>query len=74
MFSPLSDNQFIEERRKALKRYLNLLARHPVINEDKILHFFLTFAGTVCNVTNDNHLFIVFSHIYMAQNIFIQLI
>ncbi|KAG8189274.1 hypothetical protein JTE90_019034 [Oedothorax gibbosus] len=41
-----ADNQFIEERRKALKRFLNLLGRHPVISEDKILHFFLTFAGT----------------------------
>ncbi|KFM81164.1 Sorting nexin-8, partial [Stegodyphus mimosarum] len=41
-----ADNQFIEERRKSLKRFLNLLARHPVISEDKILHFFLTFSGT----------------------------
>ncbi|XP_054712523.1 sorting nexin-8-like [Uloborus diversus] len=41
-----ADNQFIEERRKALKRFLTLLARHPVISEDKILHFFLTFSGT----------------------------
>ncbi|KAF8789697.1 sorting nexin-8-like isoform X1 [Argiope bruennichi] len=41
-----ADDQFIEERRKSLKRFLNLLARHPVISEDKILHFFLTFSGT----------------------------
>uniref|UniRef100_A0A2L2YED2 Sorting nexin-8-like n=1 Tax=Parasteatoda tepidariorum TaxID=114398 RepID=A0A2L2YED2_PARTP len=41
-----ADEQFLEDRRKSLKRFLNLLARHPVISEDKILHFFLTFSGT----------------------------
>lgn len=41
-----ADSQFIEERRKSLKRYLNLVARHPVLSEDKILHFFLTFTGS----------------------------
>ncbi|UYV75916.1 SNX8 [Cordylochernes scorpioides] len=36
---------FLETRRKALKRFLTLVARHPIIAEDKILHFFLTYVG-----------------------------
>ncbi|XP_023221676.1 sorting nexin-8-like isoform X1 [Centruroides sculpturatus] len=41
-----ADSQFLEDRRKALRRFLLLLARHPIISEDKILYFFLTFVGS----------------------------
>ncbi|XP_075230671.1 sorting nexin-8-like [Lycorma delicatula] len=36
------DAQFVEERRKALRRWLTLIARHPVLSEDQILIYFLT--------------------------------
>uniref|UniRef100_A0A2R5LKU5 Putative sorting nexin-8-like apis mellifera sorting nexin-8-like protein n=1 Tax=Ornithodoros turicata TaxID=34597 RepID=A0A2R5LKU5_9ACAR len=42
----IADAQFIEERRRALKRFLTLVARHPVLSEDKSLVVFLTFNGT----------------------------
>lgn len=37
-----ADSQFIENRRKSLRRWLTLIARHPVLSEDPILHYFLT--------------------------------
>ncbi|XP_013789133.1 sorting nexin-8-like isoform X2 [Limulus polyphemus] len=40
-----TDAHFIEERRKALKRFLTLVVRHPNISEDPLIHFFLTFLG-----------------------------
>ncbi|CAF3957253.1 unnamed protein product, partial [Rotaria magnacalcarata] len=42
------DKEFIEERRRSLKRYLQILCRHPVICETEIIKFFLTFQGTSC--------------------------
>ncbi|CAF3561160.1 unnamed protein product [Rotaria sp. Silwood1] len=40
------DKEFIEERRRSLKRYLQILCRHPIICETEIIKFFLTFQGT----------------------------
>lgn len=40
-----ADSVFMEERRRALKRFLTVICRHPVVAEDKIVHFFLTFNG-----------------------------
>ncbi|XP_054282836.1 sorting nexin-8-like [Macrosteles quadrilineatus] len=37
-----ADTQFIEERRRSLTRWLTLVARHPTISTDPILHYFLT--------------------------------
>ncbi|XP_068674297.1 sorting nexin-8-like [Montipora foliosa] len=38
--------EFIEARKRALKRFLTLVARHPVLCEDKIVNFFLTVKGS----------------------------
>jgi hypothetical protein len=43
----LVDKEFIEERRRSLKRYLQILCRHPTICETELIKFFLTFQGTV---------------------------
>uniref|UniRef100_T1JGV2 PX domain-containing protein n=1 Tax=Strigamia maritima TaxID=126957 RepID=T1JGV2_STRMM len=40
-----ADAEFIEERRRCLKRYLTLICRHPIISEDRIVSFFLSFVG-----------------------------
>ncbi|XP_040845900.1 sorting nexin-8 [Ochotona curzoniae] len=40
-----ADREFIEERRRALKRFLNLVARHPPLCEDVLLKLFLSFSG-----------------------------
>ncbi|KXJ27091.1 Sorting nexin-8 [Exaiptasia diaphana] len=41
-----ASKEFIEARRKALKRFLTLVARHPVLCEDKIVIFFFTIKGS----------------------------
>ena len=41
------NREFIEQRKKALKRFINIIARHPQIYDDKLLKFFLTFTGNV---------------------------
>ncbi|KAK2150840.1 hypothetical protein LSH36_386g02005, partial [Paralvinella palmiformis] len=40
------NREFIEHRKKALRRFLTLIARHPVISDDAIVKYFLTFKGT----------------------------
>ncbi|CAH1277511.1 sorting nexin-8-like [Branchiostoma lanceolatum] len=40
-----ADREFIEGRRKSLRRFLNLVARHPSFSEESLLKFFLTFGG-----------------------------
>jgi hypothetical protein len=40
-----ADSHFIEERRKALRRWLTLVARHPALSGDPLLSFFLTYSG-----------------------------
>lgn len=42
-----ADREFIEARRRALKRFINLVARHPPFSEDVILKLFLSFSGPV---------------------------
>ncbi|KAM4812834.1 sorting nexin-8 [Urocitellus parryii] len=41
-----ADREFIEGRRRALKRFINLVARHPPFSEDTILKLFLSFSGS----------------------------
>ncbi|KAH9491365.1 sorting nexin [Bulinus truncatus] len=40
-----ASREFIEQRRKSLRRYLNIVARHPQMHEDMLVKFFLTFTG-----------------------------
>ncbi|XP_005397882.1 PREDICTED: sorting nexin-8 isoform X1 [Chinchilla lanigera] len=40
-----ADREFIEGRRRALKRFINLVARHPPFSEDTTLKLFLSFSG-----------------------------
>ncbi|XP_021503228.1 sorting nexin-8 [Meriones unguiculatus] len=40
-----ADREFIEGRRRALKRFINLVARHPPFSEDTLLKLFLSFSG-----------------------------
>ncbi len=47
IFKFLVDKEFIEERCRSLKRYLQMLCRHPIIYDTEIIKFFLTFLGTV---------------------------
>uniref|UniRef100_A0A8C5UIF9 Sorting nexin-8 n=1 Tax=Malurus cyaneus samueli TaxID=2593467 RepID=A0A8C5UIF9_9PASS len=42
-----ADREFIESRRRALKRFINLVARHPPFSEDVLLKLFLSFSGSV---------------------------
>lgn len=44
---PPADREFIEARRRALKRFINLVARHPPFSEDGVLKLFLSFSGPV---------------------------
>ena len=46
-FVVLVDREFLEERRRALKRYLQNLCRHPIICEKDMIKFFLTYQGEV---------------------------
>ncbi|XP_048186252.1 sorting nexin-8 isoform X2 [Perognathus longimembris pacificus] len=41
-----ADREFIEGRRRALKRFINLVARHPPFSDDVILKLFLSFSGS----------------------------
>ncbi|XP_007941209.1 sorting nexin-8 [Orycteropus afer afer] len=41
-----ADREFIEARRRALKRFINLVARHPRFSEDVVLKLFLSFSGS----------------------------
>ncbi|XP_048846234.1 sorting nexin-8a [Brienomyrus brachyistius] len=41
-----SEREFIEGRRRALGRFINLVARHPLFSEDELLKTFLTFSGS----------------------------
>ncbi|KAK7806511.1 hypothetical protein U0070_017503 [Myodes glareolus] len=46
LYSPPADREFIEGRRRALKRFINLVARHPPFSEDVLLKIFLSFSGS----------------------------
>uniref|UniRef100_A0A8C9W2S6 Sorting nexin 8a n=1 Tax=Scleropages formosus TaxID=113540 RepID=A0A8C9W2S6_SCLFO len=41
-----SEREFIEGRRRALNRFINLVARHPLFSEDEMVKTFLTFSGS----------------------------
>ncbi|XP_048348439.1 sorting nexin-8 isoform X2 [Sphaerodactylus townsendi] len=41
-----ADREFIEARRRALKRFISLVARHPPFSEDVLLKLFLSFSGS----------------------------
>uniref|UniRef100_A0A665VG74 PX domain-containing protein n=1 Tax=Echeneis naucrates TaxID=173247 RepID=A0A665VG74_ECHNA len=40
------EREFIEGRRRALARFINLVARHPIFSEDELVKTFLTFSGS----------------------------
>ncbi|XP_034046896.1 sorting nexin-8a isoform X2 [Thalassophryne amazonica] len=42
----ISEREFIEGRRRALGRFINLVARHPFFSEDELVKTFLTFSGS----------------------------
>lgn len=42
----VANTEFIEERRRALKRFLVLVLRHPAMSDDPIVTYFLTFKGS----------------------------
>ncbi|XP_029649490.1 sorting nexin-8 [Octopus sinensis] len=41
-----ANREFIEHRRKSLRRYLNIIGRHPRMHNDKLFECFLTFVGS----------------------------
>lgn len=56
MTAPSSaDREFIEARRRALKRFINLVARHPPFSEDVVLKLFLSFSGPVSTSDRPPH-------------------
>ncbi|XP_060883108.1 sorting nexin-8a isoform X1 [Labrus mixtus] len=46
VLTSVSEREFIEGRRRALHRFLNLVARHPFFSEDELVKTFLTFSGS----------------------------
>lgn len=50
-----ADREFIEARRRALKRFINLVARHPPFSEDVVLKLFLSFSGPVSTSDRPPH-------------------
>lgn len=48
VLTSVSEREFIEGRRRALSRFINLVARHPFFSEDELVKTFLTFSGSVC--------------------------
>ncbi|XP_051570011.1 sorting nexin-8a [Myxocyprinus asiaticus] len=46
VLTSMSEREFIEGRRRALGRFLNLVARHPFFSEDELVKTFLTFNGS----------------------------
>lgn len=41
----IASPSFIEQRRKALRRFLLLIRRHPVLRDDEIVRYFFSFTG-----------------------------
>lgn len=46
VLTSVSEREFIEGRRRALSRFINLVARHPLFSEDELVKTFLTFSGS----------------------------
>lgn len=42
----VANNEFIEGRRRALRRFLNIVSKHPAMSYDPIITYFLTFKGS----------------------------
>ncbi|KAF3845966.1 hypothetical protein F7725_003044 [Dissostichus mawsoni] len=51
VLTSVSEREFIECRRRALGRFINLVARHPFFSEDELVKTFLTFSGSVCGIS-----------------------
>lgn len=49
VLTSVSERDFIEGRRRALGRFINLVACHPFFSEDELVKTFLTFSGSVCS-------------------------
>lgn len=50
VLTSVSEREFIEGRRRALSRFINLVARHPLFSQDEVVKTFLTFSGSVSSV------------------------
>ncbi|XP_061605218.1 sorting nexin-8a [Phyllopteryx taeniolatus] len=46
VLTSVSEREFIEGRRRALGRFLNLVAQHPFFSEDELVKTFFTFSGS----------------------------
>ncbi|XP_054616625.1 sorting nexin-8a isoform X2 [Dunckerocampus dactyliophorus] len=46
VLTSVSEREFIEGRRRALCRFINLVAKHPFFSEDELVTTFLTFGGS----------------------------
>ncbi|PWA17713.1 hypothetical protein CCH79_00008229, partial [Gambusia affinis] len=46
VLTSMSEREFIEGRRRALIRFINLVARHPLFSEDELVKTFLTYSGS----------------------------
>ncbi|XP_019722004.1 sorting nexin-8a isoform X2 [Hippocampus comes] len=46
VLTSVSERDFIEARRRALGRFLNLVAQHPFFSEDELVKTFFTFSGS----------------------------
>lgn len=46
VLTSVSEREFIEGRRRALSRFINLVARHPLFSQDEVVKTFLTFSGS----------------------------
>ncbi|XP_034567737.1 sorting nexin-8a isoform X2 [Notolabrus celidotus] len=46
VLTSVSEREFIEGRRRALGRFINLVSRHPFFSEDELVKTFLTFSGS----------------------------
>uniref|UniRef100_A0A3P9KAM6 Sorting nexin 8a n=1 Tax=Oryzias latipes TaxID=8090 RepID=A0A3P9KAM6_ORYLA len=46
VLTSVSEREFIEGRRRALGRFINLVACHPFFSEDELVKTFLTFSGS----------------------------
>nr|XP_057906185.1 sorting nexin-8a isoform X2 [Doryrhamphus excisus] len=46
VLTSVSEREFIEGRRRGLRRFVNLVAKHPFLSEDELVKTFLTFGGS----------------------------
>ncbi|GCB63431.1 hypothetical protein scyTo_0011619 [Scyliorhinus torazame] len=60
--------EFIESRRRALKRFVNLVARHPFFSEDELLQIFLCFSGPV-SIVYSNTSKLIYLPLFACKNV-----